>query len=414
VRPRDLAKSIRWAAAGTVTAQGAAFGRLFLVAGATSLTSFGTYAVAASIAAAAGIFADGGLKYLYVTRLAELSTSDESQLLGTTWLGILFARVLIVLATVPVALVSTQFVSAPTGLLIGISLALASASVVSACANPALLKLEREGQFSPSVYCDMVGQVSALAAVCLLLVVWRSIWLLPIGQIVAATVSAAMSYKLLRGRLSRAFSLSLLGRLALQGRPYAVISLATYVTNGLDKLLLGAMVSPAASGIYLLAQKIAETPSQLHISTLARAATPHYASSLATRESGWLRRTVHRYLLATLSLFLLAFLALLSAKTVVHAFLLSSKWADAVNLSLVILFGCAARSCCHIVSPALAVLDRMDIDAKLKVVESTAYVITLFLAIHFFGIIGAACAFVLVYAVALLGRYTALRLVASK
>jgi O-antigen/teichoic acid export membrane protein len=56
----------------------------------------------------------------------------------------------------------------------------------------------------------------------------------------------------------------------------------------------------------------------------------------------------------------------------------------------------------------------MDIDAKLKVAESTAYVATLFLAIHFFGIIGAACAFVLVYAVALLGRYTALRLVVSK
>jgi O-antigen/teichoic acid export membrane protein len=414
VRPRNLAKSIRWAATGTITAQGAAFVRLFLVAGVTSLSDFGTYAVAASIAAAAGIFADGGLKYLYVTRLAELSAGDESQLLGTTWLGILIARVAIVLATVPVALMTAMFVSTSTHLLVGVSLALASSSVLSACANPALLKLEREGEFSPSVYCDMVGQVSALTAVCLLLMVWHSIWLIPIGQIMAAAVSAAISYKLPHDRPPKTFSLPLLGKLALQGRPYAVISLATYVTNGLDKLLLGSMVSPAASGIYLLAQKIAEAPGQMHISTLARVATPHYASNLASSESGWLKRTVHRYLLVTLVLFLIAFTMLLSAKEVVHAFLPSCKWIEAINLSLVILFGCAARSCCHIVSPALAVIDRMDIDAKLKVVESAVYAIVLFLAIRSFGIIGAACAFVLVYAVALLGRYTALRLVASR
>lgn len=414
MRPRDLAKSIRWATTGTITAQGSAFVRLFLVAGATNLTSFGTYAVAASITAAAGIFSDGGLKYLYVTRLADLSVNDESELLGTTWLGVLIARVLIALATVPIALVCAMFVNAPTGLLVGIALALASSTAVSACANPALLQLERQGQFSPSVHCDMVGQISALAVVCLLLIMWPSIWLIPIGQITSAAVSAVLSYKFINNRPSRRFSPPLLRRLVLQGRPYAVISLATYVTSSLDKLLLGAMVSPAASGIYLLAQKIAEVPGQLHISTLARVATPHYASSLATSEQGWLRRAVHRYLRATLALFLLAFLALLSARAVFYAFLPPGKWIDAINLSLVILFGCAARSCCHIVSPALAVIDRMDIDAKLKVAESAAYVIILFLAIHAFGIIGTACAFVLAYVVALLGRYIALRLATSK
>lgn len=414
MRSRDLGKSIRWATAGAITAQGAALIRVFLVAGATSLTSFGTYAIATSITAAAGVFADGGLKYLYVTRLADRSASDESELLGTTWLGILIARVLIALATIPVALVSAMFVSAPTGLLVEVSLALALSTVVSACANPALLQLERRGQFSPSVHCDIVGQVSALAGVCLLLATWPSIWLLPIGQIASAAISTGLSYKLADGGPPRAFSFPLLRRLALRGRPYAVISLATYVTSGLDKLLLGAMVSPAASGTYLLAQKIAEAPGQLHISTLARVTTPYYASRLATSEPGWLKRIVHRYLLATLAIFLVAFLALLSARTLIHAFLPSGKWIDAINLSLVILFGCAARSCCHVVSPALAVIDRMDIDAKLKIAESMAYAVLLFLAIHTFGIVGAAVAFALGYAVALLGRYTALRLVEAK
>ncbi len=243
---------------------------------------------------------------------------------------------------------------------------------------------------------------------------WPSIWLIPIGQIVSTTFSTVLSYTLALSRPLKKFSLPLLYRLTLQGRPLAVISLATYMTNGLDKLLLGAMVSPAASGIYLLAQKIAEAPGQLHISTLARTATPHLASRVTTSEPGWLKRTVHRYLMATGAIFLLAFLALLSARIASHMLFPSSKWFEAINLSLIILFGCAARSCCHVVSPALAVIGRMDIDAKLKVAESLIYAAILVLAIHALGIIGAAYAFVLIYTVALLGRYTALRLVTSK
>lgn len=67
------------------------------------------------------------------------------------------------------------------------------------------------------------------------------------------------------------------------------------------------------------------------------------------------------------------------------------------------------RAACHMITPSLIVVGRMDIEAKMKVQESFAYLILLPASIWTWSLDGAAWAFVAIYSASMYRRYAAMQ-----
>lgn len=400
-----LGAGLGWTTAGTAVSQVAALVRLLMVTAVVGLDDLGLYAIAASLTAAAGLLGDSGLRQLYLSRQATSVEPDPDVLLATVWTGIVGAHVLIVLASVPIALLASMHVGG--GSLVSMAAAIAGCSALGALHNPALLAREAAGEFGPSIKSESVGQVVSLLVVALLVLHWPTVWLLVVGQAVAAAASVVTSYTVaapLRGLRPRWGSLQKLVR---AGRAFLWISATTYVTASFDKLLLGLMLSPSAAGTFFLAQRLADAPRQLHASVLGRTVLPLYASAHAGAGPHDLRHVLRAYLVMTTLAFAAAIGIALAAAMLLPDAVLDGKWRPVAYLVPVLLVGTGLRAACHVVGPGLIVLGRVDQEARLKVQEALFYFAALPLAIKAGGIDGAAWSFAFIYAVALFRRYRA-------
>jgi PST family polysaccharide transporter len=388
--------------------QASGFIRLILVASVISVDQMGLYAVAGSLTAAAAILGDSGLRQLYLSRRADGVVPDPDKLLDTTWSGILGARLAIAFLTVPLAWVVPFFIAVERHTLIAMATALAISQVISALSNPTLLKYERGGNFVPSVKLDALGQILALGVVVLLFRRWPSVWLLVAGQLIAASTVLVLSYATLELRKRMVFDKGALVALLRMGRPFITLSVTTYITYNFDKLLIGAMLSPAASGTYFLAQRIAEAPAQLHTATFGRTTLPLYA---ARHEAGGLdsaKVAVRHYLIVTFLIFAAGALAATAIALVAPRWINEPKWLGVAALLPIMLAGVGVRAACHVISPILVVADRVHLDARFKIIESAIYIVLLPLAILAAGLTGAALAFFAIYALSLFNRYSAM------
>jgi O-antigen/teichoic acid export membrane protein len=317
------------------------------------------------------------------------------------------ARLLATLLAAPAALAASFFIDTHAGELAWMSLALAGSSAIASARNPALLAQERSGHFGPGASTEAMGQLAAVGIVAALVLWWPSIWLLVLGQGIASMVSTAASYLVARPQFGARPTWSDLRELTRQGRPFLVISATTYVTSNLDKLLLGAMLSPGAAGVFFVAQRIADAPRQLFASVIGRTTLPYYSSQMERHGCDGLRIAIHRFLAATAVAFVGAALVALAAYFMIPEGPHRTKWLPIVALLPVIMIGTGFRTSCHAISPGLTIAGRMDVDARMKIQESVAYFVALPLAIAAWGAMGAAVAFAGIYAISMYRRYNA-------
>jgi PST family polysaccharide transporter len=408
VKTRHLIRAAGWSSIATVTSQSSAFLRLAAVASVVGTAELGAYAIAASLTAAAAILGDGGFRELYLSRRADTATHDESILLGTAWAGVVGARLVIALLAIPLAYAATFFVAVPPRELVSMTALLAASPLITALANPALLGFERRGEFSPSGKVELVSQVAGLAYVLAGLDTWPTIWLLASSQIVVATSSLALSYAALKrpGRLRPDMGVFL--AISRMSRPFFVVSATTYVTYNFDKLLIGAMLSPAAAGVYFMAQRLAEIPAQLHAATFGRTTLPFYAFKRESAGFQGSKRAAGRYLSATVLIFavLTAVAALAALLPAVRAAML--QWSGVLLLLPIMLAASGARAACHVISPMLIIAGKVHLDARFKVIEAVIYLACLPVAIKSGGVLGAALMFLAIYLLSLFNRYRAM------
>ena len=400
-------RAISWTTAGVAVAQASLLAKIFIVASVTNVHDIGIYAVSASIVAAAWIFGDGGLRQLYLSRQADFFLNDKTCLLSSVWIGVLTMSFVAMMLTIPASYAISFFLKIDPTQLISMSLMIALSSFLGSLSNPFLLFSERQADFLPSVKCESFGNLVSLLFVALFVNEWQSIWILPASQILYALVVVTVSYFFKRVHLSHNCNFRAAWQLLTKGKPFLVISITTYVTYNLDKIVLGAMLSPAAVGIYFLAQKIAEIPGKIFSSIVGRLALPLYAGQKSEIGLSNLRSIMYKNLFIVLLIFgIISLACYVNIKFSVWA--PDEKWLELTYILPLMLLAVGLRSGCHVLSPGLIAIGRVGVDAKLKVVESTLYLFLLPLLIFIAGLYGAVFAFLGIYLVALVGRYLAL------
>lgn len=406
-----LLSGFAWNSVSTGAAQGCSFLRLTIVAAAVGPGGIGQFAIASSVLAAVMILGEFGFKQMYIAnRIPAVHGSSENPLeenLGTVWFANMMLRGMLVILAAVMGAASSVVLNAPgTGSLV---VALAASALLVALSNPQLLEDERQGRFRRIAIAESVGQVTGLAVAVWVLGYTHSVWVLVIGQLVASCVTVCTSYLVVkrprRLKLNRPLLMALLPR----GRPFLAISATTYATYTLDKLILATFFPLATVGVYFLAQRLVEVPATMYSLIAGRAALPFYATRADAGGLNALWRALKTMLGYALAFYVAIASIVLAGAALFGTSWVPSEWSQGFGLLPLLLAGVAARTGCHVLSPALIVLGKVSVDAKLKLLETTLYLLFLPLAVSFAGAHGAALVFSAIYVFSLYRRYSAIR-----
>jgi O-antigen/teichoic acid export membrane protein len=411
-----LSRGLAWNSLNTAIAQGCSFLRLIVVAAAIGPTGVGQFAIAGSILTAISVLGELGIKQLFIARRVPQFIDDneisDAEILGTVWLGNVLLRMMLValsgLISCIIMLVSPGFMG---GLLV---LGLAGGSMAVALANPQLLSDERNGEFRRVAICESTGQLCGLASAVLAVRYSQSAWVLVLGQLTASVVTVLASYILLRVPRGLALNWRLLGRLLSQGKPFITIAATTYTTYTLDKVILGALYPAAIVGVYFIAQRLVEVPANLYSLISGRAALPYYTARAHEDGAHGLKSSIKTMLWYAVAFYTSIIFILLITVARFGLKWVPGSWQQGLNLVPLLLVGVAARTGCHILSPALVVLGRVRVDARLKVIESVLYLFLLPIAIAYWAAKGAAVAFSVIYLLSLCLRYRAVSVLSAR
>ncbi len=399
-----LSDGIAWNSLASTVSQAVSLLRILVVATAIGPEGMGIFAIAASLQVAISAAGEFGIRWIYIAS-PRFSDIPDAKFLGSSWLSELFIKWLLVVASVPVGFLASLPFADPqlSELIIGIC----ASSAVLSLANPAFLIREKSGHFKHLAVADIVAQFSGLIVAAWLAAVTQSPWSLVGGAFAQSVTYVVMSY-LAHPLPPVDFDKAVVHRILNEGRHFTVLATMTFITYNLDKLLVGFIVSPAATGLFLIAQRLSEVPAAVFGQAVGRTLLPHYVHTLRIDGKRALDNEVRRFL-RTVAVLTLAALAL-TASGIYFDFhhLLGSEWWAMAPLVPALIVGVGARMGCTVVAQALVVKGLVYIDRRLKVQETMVYLAVLPMLVWVWGSHGAIIGFVLMYLAALVRRIHAL------
>ena len=190
--------------------------------------------------------------------------------------------------------------------------------------------LQRELQFSRQFSC-MVGQVVAMAAVAIpLAAIGAGVWSLVAGQVVGAGVYTALLVALAPYRVRPGFDSAAARGWCGAGWGFVLQGGISFVEQNADYAVLGVKAGARQLGLYSMAYRIAEIPSNLVVEPVAQATFPGFAR-MRNRSEPVTDAFLSALRLTTLFAFPLGLIAAGAAEPLVAA-VLGPKWVAVTDL----------------------------------------------------------------------------------
>ena len=333
-----------WAVTGFVTSQVIRLGGNLVLTRLLFPEAFGLMAIVYVFMAGLTLFSDLGINQSIIQN----QRGDDPDFLNTAWVvqilrGVLiWATVLLIAYSLP-AVVSKNW--APAGSVYADSLL---PSILSLFSFTALIQgfdstkfalAQRMVQLKRVTLIELFSQITALVVMLIWAWLYRSIWALVGGAIVAVTVRCVMGHSWLSGPANRfkwdpqsfkeifhfgkwIFLLSLLGFLYLNG----------------DRLILGGMLDATQLGVYSIAYLLSNAAMSLYSSVLSRVLFPAL-SEVAQYRPDNLKNVYQRIqIIADFSLFGVAGFLLVAGEGVVRI-LYDARYHDAGNMLSILALG---------------------------------------------------------------------------
>ena len=394
---------MRWGVVGTLSTQGANLLRVFLVSFVVGPTALGDYVLAATVFTAISIVIELGLKQLYVGGQFDYLKIANEKTLSTVWLLIILTRLFILFLLGIVYLVVGAFGESFVWLNMAIFLSIVIC--LQAIANPQLLIYEKLGDFKYQSICELVSQSIAIIYLFIYLGYYESVWGLIYSQATASIFFIVISYILRPYIKVTHFDFTVAKFAFKQGLNFVKISAATFVTYGLDKVIISALLSKEMLSVYFLAQKISEIPGQFFTLVVNRALLPYF--SKMHKESG-----IDKLLIVLQSRFLqlfMTFVIMAIFSYVMSFFINENDYQIVLKILPGLLIGVVFRAMTQMIGSLYIVMGKINIDAYYKVQEAMLYILLMPTMTWLLGINGIIMSFILIYAFSFYRRYVYLR-----
>lgn len=402
-RDKLLFQSMRWGVVGTLSTQGANLLRIFLVSFIVGPTALGDYVLAATVFTAISIVIELGLKQLYVGGQFDYMEITNEKILSTVWLLIILTRLFILLLLGIVYLIVGAF--GESFIWLNMAMFLSIIICLQAIANPQLLVYEKLGDFKYQSICELTSHTVAIIFLLIYLNYYESVWGLIYSQAIASMFFIILSYILKPYVKIAYFDFTVVNFAFRQGLNFVKISAATFITYGLDKVIISALLSKEILSIYFLAQKISEIPSQFLTLVVNRALLPYFSKMYKEDKIDKLLIVLKsRFFQLFLSFVVIAFFAY-----ILSFFIDENEYEMVLKILPGLLIGVVFRAMTQMIGSLYIVMGNINIDAYYKIQEAVLYIVLMPLMTWLLGISGIIIAFILIYAFSFYRRYIYLR-----
>jgi O-antigen/teichoic acid export membrane protein len=171
-------------------------------------------------------------------------------------------------------------------------IAMSSTFIVGSLANINIIARQREIDFKSLTHLNVVSSLLS-SIVTITAAFWlRNVWALVIGQLAAVSISTALSYYFVPGRMRLAFDWPVAHELMTYGKFITGSSIFMFIAAELDSLVLGKLVSLEVLGLYALAYSIANLATanlSKIVSTIMMPAYSKLQSDLGAVRNAYLR-----------------------------------------------------------------------------------------------------------------------------
>jgi O-antigen/teichoic acid export membrane protein len=150
----------------------------------------------------------------------------------------------------------------------------AAITMIRALQNPKLAAVHRQMRYQHHFYWDASITFSGLIAAGLLLLVTQDVWVLMLSMIVEELVRTVGSYILAPWKPSRTFHLADIRELRAFGRWVGASSLVIFLSQQLDTITVGRLLSASSLGLYDLSWRISQIPATQVSSVVSTVSLP--------------------------------------------------------------------------------------------------------------------------------------------
>ena len=378
----------------------ASFGTTLFTARLLSKGDFGMFALAMTVIDGVRTLSDFGL----TARVVAQTYDDDAQLqeeLDAVWTIDMARRVLTSIAICALIPVFTAFYHEPR--LASVLLISCWVPCIDGLGNIGFVYLAKKLDFAKSTQFGAATTILSSAVTITLAFVTRSFWALVWAQVVTTTLTVIMSYAWYRRRPRFLWRLDVVKSSLNYGKFVLVTTICSYITLTADNIIVGRYLGIAVLGGYDVAYSLANVPVTIIASVLGPVLFPAF-SELAT-DGARLREAFLKSL--TMGSF---FMALLSGPLWVLSdealgLLYGNKWAGFAGVLSVLLTIGYLRGLLMVITSLYRGLNRPELDAQSKFVESILFLSMLPLLTSRYGIYGAAWAGVVVYSLSFLLRF---------
>ncbi len=265
---------------------------------------------------------------------------------------------------------------------------IALALFVNGFHNTGMVDLEKEFQFQRIVFKESLTRVIMVLVQIVLAVVWRNYWALIAGIVCQSFAAVGLSFYIsrYRPRLSLARFKGIFGF----GKWLTAASIAHFLREQIDALVIGRMLSPDILGAYVVGRNLVHMPSNELVMPVGRVMFPAYAQIAGDPAA------LQRALLMMLgALFAVAAPASAGIGLVSESLILGlfgEKWLAAVDIMPILALGAILTSISGVFAQMVVVVGRPELGVYAQLVTLAVYVPALIVGIDAAGAVGAATA----------------------
>lgn len=380
--------------------QGLSFIRSVILARLLTPEAFGLFGIALMTIDALSAVSNFNLKSLLITLPFDQKDLKE-RWLDSVWVMEILRSGLIFVTVWAVASLVCDFYGSPE--LYPLLITAAFATFIAGFTNSAFTLYERDIEYKRIV---ILEQLTALVGFCATigLTFWRRdatvfVW----GMVSANLFKVVMSFVWHKYRPTWRFDRAILRECLAYGKYFLLVGLFTYTTTQFDNMVVGKYMGLATLGIYLVAYKLAMLPVDVMCQVVDRVSVPAYAK-LYREDPGSSFERWSTNLICLGWVFATSTLILWVGGDYLISLLYGPNWTPPMVAFYTLIGAGLFRGLAHGSGSMVQAMNRPDVDAKAKTVETLVFVLLILALVPRFGMSGAGFAGLVCYLLAFIFR----------
>ena len=394
---QKMAKALSYSTLITVVLQVLGFARSIILAKLLLPTDFGLYGLVMTVVAGLQVFTQLGVKQVVITTPVE----DDAQKLrwaSTAWWVNLIKGVSLLVIILALAPSFGDFFDEPR--LVPLLRLAALVPFFQMISSVGLIYLNKELDLKRLFYWEGIKGVLGFCVTIGLCYWLESALALVIGVVFSEAFGALLSYLVAPMWPQFALDRPLLKRVARYTRSTLPVAVLTFVTTQVDDIAIGKILGAHELGYYTLAYGFALLPIKLISEILDRTLLPAFSQAIeqgGVEQGAKLWQQLFEAIAWLLAIIL--FPIFYFHEEVIEVFY-GAKWSAAAPMLAIMLWLGLFRSWTLISGRMLYAIDRPEVNARAKVVETIIFLGILFYAVPRYGAVGGAIAGLINYILA--------------